>query len=60
MLQLAQQCEHVGAFVHVSTCYVNSFQPNGHIEEKLYPLGFDPEEMIEKVRVAVAFGFDSA
>lgn len=49
MLDIAKRADHCGAFVHVSTCYVNSNRPNGEVEEKLYPLGFDPEELIEKV-----------
>lgn len=49
MLDLAKKCKDLGSFVHVSTCYVNSNRDNGHIEEKLYPLGFDPEEMIDRV-----------
>jgi 1-acyl-sn-glycerol-3-phosphate acyltransferase len=49
MLDLGKKCNDLGAFVHVSTCYVNSNRENGHIEERLYPLGFDPEEMIDRV-----------
>ncbi len=49
MLEIGKQCKNLGAFLHVSTCYVNSNRPDGHIEEKVYPLGFDIEEMIAKV-----------
>jgi hypothetical protein len=36
--------------VHMSTCYVNSNKPGAFIEEKLYDLGFDIPETIEKIR----------
>ena len=50
MLEIGKKCKNIGAFLHVSTCYVNSNRANGLIEEKVYPLGFDPEEMVERVR----------
>lgn len=49
MLDIAKKCKHLGAFVHVSTCYVNSNR-TGWVDEKLYPLGFDPEAMVKKIR----------
>lgn len=49
MLEIAKNCKRLGAFVHVSTCYTNSNR-QGWIDEKLYPLGFDPEAMIEKIQ----------
>jgi len=60
MLELAHECKHVKAFVHVSTCYVNSNQPsNSWIDEKVYPLGFDPEALIEKVMKMPTSDLDS-
>jgi thioester reductase-like protein len=50
MLEIGKQCKGLGAFLHVSTCYVNSNRANGLIEEKCYPLGFDVEEMIAKIK----------
>jgi hypothetical protein len=35
-------------FVQVSTGYSNSNQPDGTIEEKIYPLG-DPEEKLREI-----------
>lgn len=49
MMEIAKKCKHLGAFIHVSTCYVNSNR-RGLIDEKIFPLGFDPEAMIKKVR----------
>lgn len=50
MLELAQQCEKLQVFTHVSTAYVNCNR-KGFIEEKIYELpgGEDPEEVIEKL-----------
>ena len=50
LLAIAQQCSRLSAFVHVSTCYVNSNR-RGWMDEKLYPLGFDPDEMLRRVSV---------
>jgi len=49
LLEIAKRCERMEGFVHVSTAYVNSNR-RGWIEEKLYPLGYDPEEMLARVR----------
>jgi len=49
LLEIAQRCKNMRGFVHVSTCYVNSNR-KGWVEEKLYPLGYDPDEMLERVR----------
>ena len=49
LLEIAKRCDKMEGFVHVSTAYVNSNR-RGYIEEKLYPLGYDPEEMLAKVR----------
>ena len=35
--------------MQTSTCYVNCNQPNGFIEEKLYDMPFDGQEVIDKV-----------
>lgn len=51
VLALAKTCKHLEAMVHVSTCYVN-YRRSGRdevIEEKLYPLEFDPEDMCKRV-----------
>lgn len=48
LLQLAQQCVSMDGFIHISTAYVNSNR-RGWIDEKIYNLGFDPEEMLNKI-----------
>ncbi|GET89012.1 hypothetical protein, conserved [Leishmania tarentolae] len=51
ILTLAKMCRHLEAMVHVSTCYVNYRRKGRQLvnEERLYPLGFDPEEMCKCV-----------
>jgi glycerone phosphate O-acyltransferase/fatty acyl-CoA reductase len=49
MLELAFKFPELKTFVHVSTCYVNSNRPGETIEEKIYPLAFDPEQVISQV-----------
>ncbi|KAG5477821.1 hypothetical protein LSCM1_05123 [Leishmania martiniquensis] len=51
VLALAKTCRHLEAMVHVSTCYVNYRRKGRQVvnEERLYPLGFDPEEMCKRV-----------
>lgn len=49
LLDVAKQCRACGAFLHVSTAYVNS-NKQGWIDEKVYPLPFDAETMIKKIR----------
>jgi len=48
MLDLAKRCKQLESHVHISTCYVNS-NFEGWIDEKLYDLGFDPEEVLKQV-----------
>jgi len=51
-LELAKQCKQLGAFIHTSTAYVTSNIFNGepvYIKEKLYPLTFDPEDILRRV-----------
>ncbi|CAK9022477.1 Fatty acyl-CoA reductase 2 [Durusdinium trenchii] len=41
----------VRALVHVSTAYVNSNKASGvHVREEVYPLDFDPQEVVDKLR----------
>jgi nucleoside-diphosphate-sugar epimerase len=50
MYDLALSFDRCVSFVHVSTAYVNCNQPSGSkIEEKVYDLGFEPEEILAKV-----------
>ena len=50
VLELAHECKHLESFVHVSTCYVNSNQPDSSvIMEQLYRPMDDPEEFVNKI-----------
>eukprot|EP01094_Clydonella_sp_ATCC50884_P002152 TRINITY_DN11657_c0_g1_i1.p1 TRINITY_DN11657_c0_g1~~TRINITY_DN11657_c0_g1_i1.p1 ORF type:complete len:1182 (-),score=509.15 TRINITY_DN11657_c0_g1_i1:235-3780(-) len=48
VLSLAKRCRRLDAFTHISTAYVNC-NKKGTIEEKLYPLDYDPEDMLKKL-----------
>ena len=48
LLQIAQHSTRLAAFIHISTCYVNC-NKRGWMDERLYPLGFDPDEMLRRV-----------
>ena len=43
-LSFSYQGKELAAFCHISTAYVNS-NKLGNIEEKLYPLDYDPDEV---------------
>ncbi len=45
---MAQSCDNLKAFIHMSTCYVNS-NKRGWIEERLYDLNFDVESVLKRV-----------
>ncbi|XP_066144466.1 putative fatty acyl-CoA reductase CG8306 [Euwallacea fornicatus] len=45
--ELAKQCSNLKALVHVSSAYVNAFKLE--VDEILYPLTKDPEELIDLV-----------
>jgi nucleoside-diphosphate-sugar epimerase len=50
MFDVALACTNCVAFVHVSTAYVNCNQPTKSVvKEKLYPLGFEPDRVLEEV-----------
>lgn len=48
IFNLAKKFDHLRAFVHCSTAYVNCNR-FGKIEEKLPPLPFDPEDMVRTI-----------
>lgn len=48
IFNLAKKFDHLRAFVHCSTAYVNCNR-RGKIEEKLPPLPFDAEEMVRTI-----------
>jgi len=58
LLDLAKSCTKLVSYLHVSTAYVNSnllhadSSGNIPIDEKLYPLDFDAEELYERLLAA--------
>lgn len=46
LFSIAQESKNLVAFTHISTAYVNCIK-RGVVEEILYPLDFDPEEMLQ-------------
>lgn len=48
MMELAKSCKNIEMFTQISTSYVNS-DKRGYIEDKMYELGFDPEDLVQKV-----------
>ena len=50
MLQLAQQCPNLLAYVHVSTAYVNCNLPSGtRVPEQLPNVAFDGDDMLAEI-----------
>ncbi|KAF5222770.1 hypothetical protein ECC02_004101 [Trypanosoma cruzi] len=49
VLAIAKECRKLEAMVHVSTCYVNYNLRGSTVEERLYPLPFDPEAMCKHI-----------
>ncbi|KAJ7886354.1 hypothetical protein B0H13DRAFT_2044287 [Mycena leptocephala] len=47
LAQLAGKFKRLTAFVHISTAYVNSFLPDGVVEEKIYELGDAEKQLCE-------------
>jgi len=46
LFAIAKRCAHLEAFTHISTAYVNC-NKKGTIEEKLYPLDYAPQQMLQ-------------
>jgi len=50
VLTLAKQCKKLLSMVYVSTCYTNATRHSGtEVREKVYPINFDPYEVIKDV-----------
>jgi len=50
MVALAKNCKKLVSMVYVSTCYTNATRHSGtDIREKVYPINFDPYEIIKEV-----------
>ena len=52
MYALSKKCKKLQNFLHVSTAYVNSNQKSGWIDEEIYPIDSDPEEVLKSLRAA--------
>ncbi|KAI8975018.1 male sterility protein-domain-containing protein [Pilobolus umbonatus] len=50
MMDLADDCEHMEAFIHLSLAYTDPNLPNGHIQERVYQMQVgDPEELLTEI-----------
>ncbi|KAI7899488.1 male sterility protein-domain-containing protein [Cokeromyces recurvatus] len=50
MMDLADECKHMEAFVHMSLAYTDPNLPDGHIQERVYPMQVgDPEELLREI-----------
>lgn len=50
MMDLADECKHMEAFIHMSLAYTDPNLPNGHIQERVYPMQVgDPEELLTEI-----------
>ncbi|CEP10517.1 hypothetical protein [Parasitella parasitica] len=50
MMDLADECKHMEAFIHMSLAYTDPHLPNGHIQERVYPMQVgDPEELLTEI-----------
>lgn len=50
LMDLADDCDQMQAFVHVSSAYVNSNLPDGEVQELVYPAELeDPETLLKEI-----------
>ncbi|CAO3597775.1 unnamed protein product [Absidia cylindrospora] len=50
LMDLADECIHMEAFVHVSPAYLNMNLPDGRIQERVYPMELgDPEDLLKEI-----------
>jgi len=49
MLELAKECKNLEILTHVSTCYVNCTRNGGQVEEKIYNVEMDAEQVVKKI-----------
>ncbi|KAL0196506.1 hypothetical protein M9458_010078, partial [Cirrhinus mrigala] len=47
LLSLAQQMQHLQAFIHISTAYANCNRR--HIDEVIYPPPVEPKKLIDSL-----------
>ncbi|KAL0095229.1 male sterility protein-domain-containing protein [Phycomyces blakesleeanus] len=50
LMDLADECKNMQAFVHMSLAYLNANLPDGNIQERVYPMELgDPEELLKEI-----------
>ncbi|KAI8096845.1 male sterility protein-domain-containing protein [Halteromyces radiatus] len=50
LMDLADECVRMESFVHVSLAYLNANLPDGHIQERVYPMDLgDPEDLLKEI-----------
>ncbi|CEG66026.1 hypothetical protein RMATCC62417_02685 [Rhizopus microsporus] len=50
MMDLADECKNMEAFIHASLAYTDPSLPNGHVQERVYPMKVgDPEDLLTEI-----------
>ncbi|KAG0761729.1 hypothetical protein G6F57_007617 [Rhizopus arrhizus] len=50
IMDLADECKQMEAFIHASLAYTDPSLPDGHIQERVYPMKVgDPEELLTEI-----------
>ncbi|KAI8333643.1 male sterility protein-domain-containing protein [Chlamydoabsidia padenii] len=50
LMDLADECNKMESFVHMSLAYLNSNLPDGQVQERVYPMELgDPEELLKEI-----------
>ncbi|KAI9015643.1 male sterility protein-domain-containing protein [Phycomyces nitens] len=50
LMDLADECKNMQAFIHMSLAYLNANLPDGNIQERVYPMELgDPEELLKEI-----------
>jgi fatty acyl-CoA reductase len=49
VVALAKSCKNVKSMIYVSTCYTNAPRHGSEVRDKVYPINFDPYEILKQV-----------
>ncbi|KAI9498954.1 male sterility protein-domain-containing protein [Zychaea mexicana] len=50
LMDLADECENMLSFVHMSVSYFNANLPDGYVQERVYPMEIgDPEDLLKEI-----------
>ncbi|KAG1141507.1 hypothetical protein G6F38_008375 [Rhizopus arrhizus] len=50
VMDLADECQQMEAFIHTSLAYTDPSIPHGHLQERVYPMKLgDPEELLTEI-----------